>query len=87
MNPLIPELCCSNIKISLAFYTKVLGFEIEYQREEEGFAMLQRQGARIMLDEIPQNRKGIKRIWRIKGKTETHLHSWVKGWENYTRRK
>ena len=49
---LTPELCCSNIKISLDFYTKVLGFEIQYQREEEGFAMLERQGSRIMLDEV-----------------------------------
>ena len=49
---LTPELCCSNIKISLDFYTKVLGFEIQCQREEEGFAMLERQGSRIMLDEV-----------------------------------
>ena len=52
---LTPELCCSNIKISLDFYTKVLGFEIQYQREEEGFAMLERQGSRIMLDEVSMN--------------------------------
>jgi catechol 2,3-dioxygenase-like lactoylglutathione lyase family enzyme len=63
ITPLIPELCCSNIKISLAFYTAVLGFEIEYQREEEGFAMLQRQDSRIMLDEIAHNLKDMKRVW------------------------
>lgn len=63
ITPLIPELYCSNIKISLAFYTKVLGFEIEYQREEEGFAMLQRQASRIMLDEIAQDSKRMKRVW------------------------
>lgn len=39
ITPLTPELCCSNIKISLAFYTEVLGFEIQYQREEDGFAI------------------------------------------------
>jgi catechol 2,3-dioxygenase-like lactoylglutathione lyase family enzyme len=61
---LIPELCCSDIKISLAFYTEVLGFKIEYQREEEGFAMLQREASRIMLDEIAQNPRGMKRIWQ-----------------------
>ena len=49
---LIPELSCSNIKNSLLFYTDVLGFTIQYQREEDGFAMLERQGSRIMLDEI-----------------------------------
>lgn len=63
ITPLIPELYCSNMKISLPFYTGVLGFEVEYQREEEGFAMLQRQASRIMLDEIAYNSKSTKRIW------------------------
>jgi len=63
ITPLIPELSCSDIKISLAFYTEMLGFEIQYQREEEGFAMLQRQGACIMLDEISRKRKPKKRSW------------------------
>lgn len=53
--PLTPELYCSNIKNSLLFYTKILGFNIQYQREEDGFAMLERQGSRIMLDEIRQS--------------------------------
>jgi catechol 2,3-dioxygenase-like lactoylglutathione lyase family enzyme len=61
---LTPELCCSNIKISLAFYTDVLGFEIQYQREEDGFAMLERQGSRIMLDEISNHSaEGTNRTW------------------------
>ena len=55
ITPLTPELCCSNIKTSTDFYMKVLGFEIQYQREEERFAMLERQGSRIMLDEINNN--------------------------------
>jgi len=49
---LIPELICSDIKSSVLFYTKVLGFHIQYQREEEWFAMLGRQGCAIMLDQI-----------------------------------
>lgn len=49
---LTPELCCSNIKTSLFFYTEILGFSVQYQREEDGFAMLERQGSRIMLDQI-----------------------------------
>lgn len=52
---LTPELCCSDIKTSLFFYINVLGFNIQYQREEEGFAMLERQGSRIMLEEIHVN--------------------------------
>ncbi len=55
---LTPELYCTDISISLPFYTNILGFTIEYQRPEEGFAMLERQGARIMLDQI-----GVDRTW------------------------
>ena len=54
--PLTPELACSCIQTSLAFYTQVLGFTIQYQRPENGFAMLERQGSCLMLDEIsPHN--------------------------------
>lgn len=68
--PLTPELCCSDIKTSLSFYIEVLGFRIQYQREEDGFAMLERQGARIMLDEVSKDSsKGRKRTW-ISGKLE-----------------
>ncbi len=59
---LTPELICSNIKTSLHFYTKILGFNIQYQREEEGFAMLERQGSHIMLDEIKDS-SGKYRSW------------------------
>jgi uncharacterized glyoxalase superfamily protein PhnB len=64
ITPLTPELCCSNIKISLLFYTEVLGFDIQYQREEDGLAMLERQGSRIMLGEIRKNSVSeTDRIW------------------------
>lgn len=56
--PLIPELGCSDFKTSLTFYIDVMGFNIVYQRAEEGFAMLERQGAHLMIDEI-----GIGRSW------------------------
>lgn len=65
---LIPELYCSNIITSLNFYIEILGFNIKYQREAEGFAMLERQGSYIMLDEIAKN-KSVKRIW-VTGKME-----------------
>ena len=58
---LTPELCCSNIKASLSFYIETLGFRIQYERLDEGFAMLERQGSRIMLDEIRKN--STKRTW------------------------
>lgn len=59
---LTPELTCSDIERSLLFYTKILGFTIRYQREEEGFAMLERQGAMIMLDQIKSS-AGKYRSW------------------------
>jgi catechol 2,3-dioxygenase-like lactoylglutathione lyase family enzyme len=49
---LTPELNCTSIETSLAFYVGVLGFTIQYQRPEEGFAMLERQGSRLMLDQL-----------------------------------
>lgn len=61
---LIPELGCSSIKASLTFYIDILGFKIEYQRKEEGFAMLEREGARMMLDEINFSlESAAKRSW------------------------
>lgn len=43
---------------------EILGFSIQYQREEDGFAMLERQGARIMLDEVSKDfPAGTKRTW------------------------
>jgi catechol 2,3-dioxygenase-like lactoylglutathione lyase family enzyme len=58
--PLTPELGCASIKASLPFYTGVLGFRILYERPESGFAMIERQGSCIMLDEF---RPGVKRSW------------------------
>jgi len=49
-NLLIPELLCADFNKSLNFYTEILGFEIRYDREE-GFAMLEREGVQIMLDQ------------------------------------
>jgi catechol 2,3-dioxygenase-like lactoylglutathione lyase family enzyme len=55
---LTPELYCYDFAKSRAFYTDVLGFRVDYQREEEGFAMLEREGAWLMIDEI-----GVERTW------------------------
>ena len=61
---LTPELACTDIQVSVAFYTEVLGFKIQYQRPEDGFAMLEREGSRIMLDEIRAHSKTLTdRTW------------------------
>jgi len=48
---LVPELCCTNFARSLAFYTDVLGFTVRYQRPEERFAYLDREGASLMIEQ------------------------------------
>ncbi len=48
---LIPELLVTDIRRSLDFYCGALGFSILYERPEEGFAHLDREGARIMLEQ------------------------------------
>lgn len=61
---LTPELVCTDINISLPFYTQVLGFNLQYERKESSFAMVERQGSRIMLDQIgPLSAAGASRTW------------------------
>ncbi|WP_144182660.1 bleomycin resistance protein [Elioraea rosea] len=48
---LVPELYCSDVKASIDFYTRLLGFTVLYDRPEEGFAYLERQGAELMLEQ------------------------------------
>jgi catechol 2,3-dioxygenase-like lactoylglutathione lyase family enzyme len=55
-NQLIPELSVTNFTKSLSFYTQILGFNIEYQREEEGFAFLTLGNIQIMIDELGKGR-------------------------------
>ena len=55
---LVPELSCSDIDRSLAFYTHVLGFDVVYTRPEDSFAYIDRGGAQLMLDQI-----GVGRTW------------------------
>jgi lactoylglutathione lyase len=50
-NKLIPELAVSSLKKSMDFYVRTLGFKIEYERPETGFAYLSLQGSQLMLDE------------------------------------
>ncbi|MEU4233911.1 VOC family protein [Nonomuraea sp. NPDC026600] len=50
MSRLVPELICSDIQASLAFY-RLLGFRIRYERPQERFAYLERGGADLMLEQ------------------------------------
>ena len=52
---LVPELIVSDIGSSVEFYTRLLGFDVMFDRPEERFAYLDRQGAQLMLEQ-PTNR-------------------------------
>jgi catechol 2,3-dioxygenase-like lactoylglutathione lyase family enzyme len=51
MNRLIPELDVTDLDRSLTFYVALIGFRILYERPEERFVFLEREGAEIMLEE------------------------------------
>jgi catechol 2,3-dioxygenase-like lactoylglutathione lyase family enzyme len=55
---LVPELLVSDLTASLAFWITLCGFEILYERPEEGFAYLHRETSHLMLDQI-----GVGRDW------------------------
>ena len=48
---LVPELMVTNITRSLQFYVEQLGFAVEFDRPEEGFAWVSFEGVHIMLDQ------------------------------------
>jgi catechol 2,3-dioxygenase-like lactoylglutathione lyase family enzyme len=48
---LVPELVCSDLARSLDFYVGVLGFAVVFERTEERFAYLEREGAELMLEQ------------------------------------
>jgi len=56
---LVPELICSDLEQSLAFYVDLLGFRVLYARAEDRFAFLEREGAELMLEQ-PVSRD---RLW------------------------
>ncbi len=58
-NSLVPELSISDFEKTVDFYIRILGFKVEYQRAEEGFAYLSLGEAQLMVDQI-----GKTRTWR-----------------------
>lgn len=53
---LVPELGVTDIEASLRFWRDLCGFAVLYDRPEEGFACIEREGARLMLDRIGSTR-------------------------------
>lgn len=54
-NKLVPELMVSNLENSLNFWVSCLGFNVVYQRPEDGFAYLDLSGAQVMLEQFDPN--------------------------------
>ncbi|WP_137123965.1 VOC family protein [Roseomonas sp. HF4] len=53
---LVPELLVTDLAASLSFWCGLLGFAVVYDRPEDGFACIERDGARVMLDTIDRTR-------------------------------
>ncbi len=51
-NPILPELYVADSKKSLHFYTEIIGFKLEYSRENPLFAFLSYEGTQIMIQEF-----------------------------------
>lgn len=51
MQAIIPELDVTDFDRSRAFYVDVLGFEVVFERDEERFVFLEREGAQLMLEQ------------------------------------
>lgn len=50
--PLAPELNVQDIAVSVRFWRQLLGFQVLFERPEEGFAYLQLEGAQVMLEQL-----------------------------------
>lgn len=61
-NALVPELAVSDWRTSRTFYRDLIGFEIAYERPEEGFSFLTLGDAQLMIDQI-----GIGRTFEVEG--------------------
>jgi catechol 2,3-dioxygenase-like lactoylglutathione lyase family enzyme len=55
---LVPELLVTDLSSSLRFWRDLCGFAVVYDRLDEGFAYLDRDGAQVMLEE-----RGLGRNW------------------------
>jgi catechol 2,3-dioxygenase-like lactoylglutathione lyase family enzyme len=51
-NALVPELAVTDWQISRTFYVELIGFQVLYERPEEGFCFLMLGGAQLMIDQI-----------------------------------
>lgn len=53
---LVPELGVTDLAASLRFWRDICGFAVVHDRPEDGFACIERDGARLMLDRLGDTR-------------------------------
>lgn len=56
-NPILPELYIMNFETSLHFYVDLVGFKLEYKRDNPKFGFLSYQGSQIMVQELVSGEK------------------------------
>lgn len=56
---LVPELVVIDLDVSLRFWRDLVGFSVAYERPEEGFACLSRDGVSFMLEQYDKS----ARVW------------------------
>lgn len=61
-NSLLPELYISDFEISLHFYVYIIGFKLEYKRDNPMFGFLSYQGSQLMIQELVSGEKESERM-------------------------
>lgn len=60
---LVPELNITSLPASLAFWRDLLGFRVLYDRPDQGFAAIERDGVEFMLEEYDTGPAERRDIW------------------------
>ena len=61
-NSILPELYITNFEISLHFYVKIIGFKLEYRRDNPKFGFLSYQGSQLMIQELVSGEKELEKL-------------------------
>ena len=61
-NSLLPELYITDFETSLHFYIDILGFKLEYQRDNPKFGFLSYQGSQLMIQELVLGERELEKL-------------------------
>ena len=60
--PILTELLVTDFEKSLNFYVDIIGFKVEYTRDDPKFAFLSYNGSQIMIQELKSGEKEIEKL-------------------------